>query len=109
VAFGSGSSVLRPFALSSLGLKCLSIAVNRLRNRLYYVIKPWIPTEVRWALRRWYGRRQRSRVGMRWPVLPGSDKQPARWPGWPEGKQFAVVLTHDVEGPLGLSRCRQLM
>ena len=31
------------------------------------------------------------------------------WPGWPDAKKFAVVLTHDVEGPSGLAKCRQLM
>lgn len=48
-------------------------------------------------------------MGLRWPILPGSEQPAPKWPGWPEGKQFAVVLTHDVEGPLGLGRCRQLM
>ena len=34
---------------------------------------------------------------------------PADWPGWPDGKKFAFVLTHDVESPAGLAKCRQLM
>jgi peptidoglycan/xylan/chitin deacetylase (PgdA/CDA1 family) len=34
---------------------------------------------------------------------------PPNWPGWPEGREFAFVLTHDVEGQKGLDRCRQLM
>ena len=34
---------------------------------------------------------------------------PNNWPGWPEGKKFAFVLTHDVEGSAGLGKCRQLM
>jgi len=25
------------------------------------------------------------------------------WSGWPDGKKFALVLTHDVEGPEGLA------
>lgn len=84
-------------------------SVNQLRNRLYYAIKPWLPAGARWALRRWYCGRQRARLGQSWPILPGSEKPPPKWRGWPEGKQFAVIITHDVEGPLGLSRCRQLM
>ena len=44
-----------------------------------------------------------------WPVLPGSERPPADWPGWPDGKKFAFVLTHDVEGQAGLDRCRSLM
>jgi hypothetical protein len=35
-------------------------------------------------------------------------KPPAWWTGWPQGKRFAFVLTHDVEGPLGLDRCLSL-
>ena len=35
--------------------------------------------------------------------------QPANWPGWPNGKRFGVVLTHDVEGAKGLTRVEQLM
>ena len=31
------------------------------------------------------------------------------WLGWPDGKQFALVLTHDVEGKEGLDKCRELM
>jgi hypothetical protein len=34
---------------------------------------------------------------------------PTGWPGWPGGKKFALVLTHDVEGAAGLAKCRQLM
>jgi glycosyltransferase involved in cell wall biosynthesis len=41
--------------------------------------------------------------------MPGSERPPENWPGWPEGKKFAVVLTHDVEGKAGLRKCRSLM
>lgn len=44
-----------------------------------------------------------------WPIFPGSETPPLNWPGWPEGKKFALVLTHDVEGRRGVERCRQLM
>lgn len=43
-----------------------------------------------------------------WPMSPGSDKVPSGWPGWPNGKKFAFVLTHDVEGLRGMERCRKL-
>jgi hypothetical protein len=29
-------------------------------------------------------------------------------PGWPNGKKFALVLTHDVESAEGLDKCYQL-
>ena len=41
--------------------------------------------------------------------MPASERLPADWPGWPDGKQFALVLTHDVEGKAGLRKCRELM
>jgi glycosyltransferase involved in cell wall biosynthesis len=54
-------------------------------------------------------RRLRKQVGAVWPIMPGSERLPENWPGWPEGKKFAFVLTHDVETRAGLSRCRSLM
>src|SRR6266446_2074719 len=80
-----------------------------LRNRLYYCIKPLVPTSIRMAIRRWFAVQKRKRVLNTWPILPGSEKPPKNWPGWPEGKQCALVLTHDVEGRCGLEACRQLM
>ena len=44
-----------------------------------------------------------------WPIDHVAARKPEGWEGWPHRKQFAVVLTHDVEGPKGLERCRQLM
>jgi len=41
--------------------------------------------------------------------MPGSERTPANWRGWPHGKKFAFVLTHDVESKAGLDRCRSLM
>ena len=72
-----------------------------LRNHLYYFVKPLLPIRVRLALRRWHARRALRRAGDTWPILPGSERPPEGWPGWPQGKQFAMVLTHDVEGLLG--------
>jgi hypothetical protein len=80
-----------------------------LRNKLYYGIKPLVPLSVRLAARRWLALRKRERVRDEWPVLPGSERPPEGWPGWPEGKRFALVLTHDVEGPAGLARVRKWM
>jgi len=80
-----------------------------IRNKLYYSIKPWVPERLRLALRGWLTRRQRERCREVWPILPGSERPPKDWPGWPEGKKFAFVLTHDVEGPSGVAKCRQLM
>jgi glycosyltransferase involved in cell wall biosynthesis/peptidoglycan/xylan/chitin deacetylase (PgdA/CDA1 family) len=79
------------------------------RNNLYYVIKPLVPMPVRLALRGWLTRRKRERFRGEWPILAGSERRPKDWPGWPGGKKFAFVLTHDVEGPAGVAKCRQMM
>lgn len=45
-----------------------------------------------------------------WPVLESAaSKKPADWKGWPENKQFALILTHDVEHQRGYDRVLDLM
>ncbi len=80
-----------------------------LRNKIYYRVKPFVPQALRTAIRRELAMRVRKRVANTWPIMPGSERKPEGWPGWPDGKKFALVLTHDVEGQLGLSKCQQLM
>lgn len=81
---------------------------NSLFHRVYYAVKPLLPKRVRYALRGVLARRQQRRAVGSWPILPGSEKPPEHWAGWPDGKKFAVVLTHDVEGTHGVEQCRQL-
>jgi glycosyltransferase involved in cell wall biosynthesis len=80
-----------------------------LRNKLYYSVKPLLPPGMRWAVRSWIARKQRERFRESWPILPGSERPPRDWPGWPGGRKFALVLTHDVEGQAGLDKCRRVM
>jgi hypothetical protein len=68
------------------------------RNRIYYQIKPLVPWFLRLAIRRPWAFRQREQSRDAWPIVSGSERQPEGWPGWPNGKQFAFVLTHDIEG-----------
>ena len=74
----------------------------------YYTLKPLIP---RWmqimARRHMAGRLRRKNDGC-WPVWGPAGALPPSWPGWPGGKRFAVVLTHDVELQSGVSRCEEL-
>ncbi len=83
--------------------------MSMLRNRVYYRVKPFIPQFLRTAIRRRLALRLRDRVANIWPIMPGSERLPENWPGWPEGKKFALVLTHDVESAAGLGKCRRLM
>src|SRR5712691_4520082 len=78
-----------------------------LRN-IYYLLKPAIPSTLRKAVRRIHARGQRRRFSSSWPINEIAGRVPEGWPGWPDGKQFAFVLTHDVEGERGLERCREL-
>ena len=80
-----------------------------LRNRLYYGIKPLLPFAVRLPIRRWFALRKRPEIADIWPIRRGSEEPPGGWQGWPEGKQFALVLTHDVEGISGLNKCQRVM
>jgi len=80
-----------------------------LRHRIYYRLKPFVPRSIRLGIRRWFATRKRKEVRDVWPIVPASERRPADWLGWPDGKQFALVLTHDVEGNAGLRKCRELM
>ena len=79
-----------------------------LLNKTYYFLKPVLPWRLVLALRRIRARRRRLAFAGVWPIDEESGKIPPGWPGWPDGKKFALVLTHDVEGSKGLSRVEQL-
>ncbi len=77
-------------------------------NRLYYGIKRFLPWHVRLILKQAHTRKILKNSGDFWPIQESVGRTPPDWPGWPDGKQFALVLTHDVEGPRGLSLVKQL-
>src|SRR5438445_2199461 len=84
------------------------MSAEMLLRNIYYLLKPAIPWTARMALRRVRARRLRRRFSNSWPINKVAARAPAGWPGWPDGKEFAFVLTHDVEGKRGLDRCREL-
>jgi glycosyltransferase involved in cell wall biosynthesis len=43
-----------------------------------------------------------------WPINRAAAHPPKNWPGWPNGKKFALALTHDVEGSRGIDNVHQL-
>ena len=77
-------------------------------NQLYYFLKPFLTRNTRLKLRRIRAKRVIKKCAKYWPIFEASGCPPENWPGWPENKDFAFVLTHDVEGQVGLDRCRQL-
>lgn len=76
---------------------------------LYYQVRPLIPRRAQIYLRkklfRWKLRKHRAT----WPIHEQSSHLPDGWKGWPDGKRFALVLTHDVESMTGVDRCHDLM
>ena len=73
-------------------------------NRLYYHIKPYLPWGFRMALRRIVARRKLKNCQDVWPINEAAGNSPAGWPGWPDGKKFAFVLTHDLDTVLAAAR-----
>src|SRR5436309_7319363 len=78
-------------------------------RRTYYVVKPFLPWSLRMAFRRWRAKWRKRGFANTWPINQAAGQAPQGWVGWPGKKQFALVLTHDVEGVKGLERCRRLM
>jgi glycosyltransferase involved in cell wall biosynthesis len=77
-------------------------------RRAYYQIKPYVPWSLRNQVRGVLQRGMRPFYSEIWPVMESARHKPRNWPGWPDGRQFAFVLTHDVEGQRGLDRSRRL-
>jgi hypothetical protein len=77
-------------------------------NRLYYTFRPLIPRRLQIAIRRAVVRRQRRLCADVWPIDHNAGTAPEGWNGWPDGKKFALVLTHDVETAEGLNNCYPL-
>jgi len=75
----------------------------------YYLIKGILPRVLQIFLRRERILRLLPGKGTTWPIWEDAAEKPEEWPGWPDGKQFAVVLTHDVETDAGLGKCASLI
>ncbi len=73
-----------------------------------YYMKQFLPRRIQVAARQYLARRRRAKVTDVWPIHPASATAPEGWHGWPDGKQFAFVVTHDVDTARGLHRCRAL-
>jgi hypothetical protein len=76
--------------------------------RTYYHLKPYLPLGFRWAMRRCRIPAIMRRSSGVWPIDEAAAEAPHDWPGWPHGKQFAMVFTHDVESADGVRKVREL-
>lgn len=77
--------------------------------KLYYDLKSLIPRTLQILVRRGLVTWKRKSYSDIWPIDYGSGMQPEQWQGWPNDKQFALVLTHDVDTAKGQERCTQLL
>jgi peptidoglycan/xylan/chitin deacetylase (PgdA/CDA1 family) len=91
----------------------------------YYRVKPLLPRRAQLALRRAYAPRQSARPFPAWPTervlldrrdelirdrLRQSGRERLPLVGfWPDGRRFASILTHDVEGPAGIENIPRLI
>jgi hypothetical protein len=91
----------------------------------YYKVKPAVPRSAQLALRRRLARRSARSEQPRWPIddrllrarsqrvrrrleESGEDRLPfVNY--WPEGRRFAFVLTHDVEGSEGVRKMPEVL
>ncbi len=86
----------------------------------YYAVKSLLPRRLQIAMRRAYAKRQARAEFPRWPVEPllverraERERREGEWmpsiASWPEGKRFAAILTHDVEGPAGVANVPRVL
>ena len=74
----------------------------------YYQIKPAIPRHLQIYIRRAVAARKKRASNAIWPIDSSAAKPPRDWPGWPEKKQFALILQHDVDSLKGLKKVARL-
>ncbi len=77
--------------------------------KVFYILKPVIPRSFQLYVRRKIIRYKLPKIANVWPILIGSEKKPENWQGWPDGKTFALIITHDVESKRGYDRVLRLM
>ncbi len=75
---------------------------------LYYFVRPYIPRSIQIQARRLLASIRRAKFKDVWPIDPSAASVPDGWKGWPGGKKFALVLTHDVDTPKGLLNVKEL-
>jgi glycosyltransferase involved in cell wall biosynthesis/peptidoglycan/xylan/chitin deacetylase (PgdA/CDA1 family) len=79
-----------------------------MNHYVFELVRTVMPRRLQVQVRRWFVLRKLSRVSGIWPIQESAGAMPEGWPGWPQDKSFALVLTHDVDTARGLDRCRRL-
>jgi len=105
---GLPGNELKPNNYSTYSTKSSNQPISMIINQLFYTIKPAIPRRLQIALRRQIARYKRNKYSHVWPIDPSANKPPDGWTGWPDGKKFALVLSHDVDTKRGQDRVKML-
>lgn len=87
----------------------MSLFTEEKLARVYYHVKPFLSRRMQIMIRGAVARYKRRLCRDTWPIDPDAGRRPPGFPGWPGGKRFAVVLTHDVDTARGVARCEELM
>jgi hypothetical protein len=82
--------------------------MNPIINQIFYTLKPLIPRSSQILLRRMIAKQWRRKYAHIWPIDPNSATPSQGWPGWPGGKKFALVLSHDVDTRKGYNNVLKL-
>jgi len=77
--------------------------------KAFYTVKPMVPRDLQLFARRQLARVQKHQQTSTWPIFPGSETLPPGWKGWKDNKQFALILTHDVDTLKGWEHIKDLM
>ena len=85
-----------------------SVGLTGHLRKVYYTLKPFLPRTLLIHLRRTFALMRKMKYAHVWPIDPSCGRLPAGWPGWPDGKTFALVLTHDVETAKGQNKVKAL-
>ena len=72
-------------------------------------MKPYIPRSFQLAIRKQVAICKKSIYSKVWPINESTGKPPMKWAGWPDGKNFAFILTHDIDTAKGHDKCRDLI
>lgn len=76
--------------------------------KLYYCLKKFMPASFQIFLRRWIAKNKLKKYTNIWPIDRKACKRPDCFDGWPDNKQFAFLLRHDVETEAGIEKCSRL-
>ena len=67
-----------------------------IKYQIFYAIKPYIPRRFQIFLRRQLATHKLKKYAHIWPIDHKAGHAPEGWKGWPNGKRFALMLSHDM-------------